>query len=722
MTAVFLKLLNMSIAAGWLVLVIMVLRLILKKAPKAIYCILWGLVGIRLVCPFTIESIFSLLPSGETVPEEIVYAVEPTIQSGVTILNSYVNPIISEGLAPTGKTGATPMQTVLFTASVIWLTGMVIMGCYGMISYLRLHKRTREHIRFDINSDENGDFCTKYEKDIRLCDQISTPFILGMFRPCIFLPSDISREDALYVIAHERAHLKRRDHWWKPIGFVLLTIYWFNPLIWAAYILLCRDIELACDEKVIRDMGTESKKPYLESLINCSSSERMISACPLAFGEVDVERRVKNVLHYKKPGFWLVAAAVLACVAAAVCFLTDPHKQSEEPDLSFLNYHNAVARAAYMEEVTAIHYTVTDKNGNAGIQIGATDGNSLAQYLGSLSWKACRENKKRLSSPGSLEFVLEDDYRITIYKRKPGDLFAYAVVRYGDEKRYYRAGYKDYEEAVALCKAANIVKEEVNAEVTVPFWDNTVGLKVKEIVYVCRESPELFMPRIRLSLEDNSFTFSYAMFSSSFSPGGTFEMTDSELVLREKSDWPSSGSGYTAAKKYVFTREGDHYLFDAEQSSLMPKYQYSAGTAAESPVVDGSVFEPIMLRFSPEENYVFIIDSIMADIDSDGVDEICTLSYGPTSGLFTVVLSVKEYGKEELEYFNIYNSPSYDFSFMVDGTGKFYLQGIAQGEKTATHLFELRFQEGNIVLYKDGTEEALEYWGEQGTDSEWVNQ
>ncbi|MBQ8816746.1 MAG: hypothetical protein IJZ84_05655 [Lachnospiraceae bacterium] len=198
-------------------------------------------------------------------------------------------------------------------------------------------------------------------------------------------------------------------------------------------------------------------------------------------------------------------------------------------------------------------------------------------------------------------------------------------------------------------------------------------------------------------------------------------MTDRELILTEKSDWPDLGVGYTTAKKYVFAREGDYYLFDADKSSIMPKYRYSAGENPKPPVEDGAVFEPIMLRFSAGEDYFPIIDSIMADIDGDGVDEVCALSYGPTSGLFTFVLSVKEYGKEELEYFNIYNSQYYNLSFMMDGTGKFYLQGVTQGGNPETELFEMRFEDGNIVLYKDGTDEALEYWGEQGTDSEWVN-
>lgn len=163
-----------------------------------------------------------------------------------------------------------------------------------------------------------------------MCDRIDTPFILGVFRPRIYLPSNMSEQDVTYVLAHEQAHIKRHDHWWKPLGFALLTIYWFHPILWIAYVLLCRDIELACDEKVIKEMGIDIKKPYSDALINCSIPRRAITACPLAFGEVGVKERVKTVLNYKKPAFWIVLIAVIACVIVAVCFLTNPKDRQDK--------------------------------------------------------------------------------------------------------------------------------------------------------------------------------------------------------------------------------------------------------------------------------------------------------------------------------------------------------------------------------------------------------
>ena len=320
MTEVFLKLINMSITAGWIVLAVVLLRLLLKKAPKAITCALWVLVAIRLVCPVSIESVLSLIPSAKTVPEEIVYAREPVIHSGVPIINQAVNPIITHSFAPPNTlTSINPIQVFLAVAANLWILGMIAMVLYAAISYLRLRKQIAEAV--------------ETEKGVFVCDHIFTPFILGIFRPRIILPSAMAEADREYVLAHERAHLRRRDHLWKPLGFVLLTVYWFNPILWVAYILLCRDIELACDERVIRKMGTEEKKAYTTALLNCSVPRRMIAACPLAFGEVGVKQRIQNALHYKKPAFWIIAVAIVASIVFAVCFLTDPKAEEELPEI-----------------------------------------------------------------------------------------------------------------------------------------------------------------------------------------------------------------------------------------------------------------------------------------------------------------------------------------------------------------------------------------------------
>lgn len=316
MESVFLKLLNMSIAAGWLVLAVVALRFLLKKAPKTIRCVLWALVGIRLICPFSFESALSLIPSAETVSPDILYSQVPTIHTGIGSLNRAVNPIISESLAPTASASVNPLQVMTITASMVWITGVAILLTYAAISYLRLRRRVSMAIRMRDN--------------LWLCDQVSSPFILGFFKPHIYLPCDMDERHLAHVVAHENAHIRRHDHWWKLIGFTLLTVYWFNPLMWLAYVLLCRDIELACDEKVVKEMGTAGKKAYSEALLSCSVTQRMITACPLAFGEVGVKERIRNVLNYKKPAFWIIVAAATACVVLAVCFLTNPKVYAQE--------------------------------------------------------------------------------------------------------------------------------------------------------------------------------------------------------------------------------------------------------------------------------------------------------------------------------------------------------------------------------------------------------
>ncbi len=310
MEKIFIELLNMSITASWLVFVILLLRLIFKKAPKSITVVLWALVGLRLICPFSVESVLSLVPSAETIPLDILYSKNPTIHTGVGLLNSSINPVISESLAPNPGDSVNPMQVIMYIASYIWIIGMIAMILYVFLSYWRIHRKIREAVRMRDN--------------VWMCDKIATPFILGVFRPQIYLPSNVKENDVPYILAHEMAHIKRHDHWWKPLGFALLTIHWFNPMIWIAYILLCRDIELACDEKVIKEMGIEIKKSYSEALINCSIPRKTIAACPLAFGEVGVKERVKTVLNYKKPAFWIVLCAITVCVIIAVCFMTNP--------------------------------------------------------------------------------------------------------------------------------------------------------------------------------------------------------------------------------------------------------------------------------------------------------------------------------------------------------------------------------------------------------------
>ena len=310
MTDLFLCLFNRAVAAGWLVLAVLVLRLLLKKAPKWTRLLLWGLVAVRLVCPFTLESIWSLIPSAQTIAPEALLEPVPTIHSGLPVLNTAVNPILEQSAAATPEYSANPFQIWIAVAAVIWAVGVGILLLYAVCSYVRLRKRMSTAIRIEGN--------------LYRSERTGFPFVLGLIHPKIYLPVNLDEDSIAHVVAHERAHICRRDHWWEPLGFLLLTVYWFQPLLWVAYVLLCRDIELACDEKVIRDMDREQRADYSQALLQCSVRRSTMAACPLAFGEVGVMERVKNVLNYRKPAFWVIVAAVAACLIAAVCFLTDP--------------------------------------------------------------------------------------------------------------------------------------------------------------------------------------------------------------------------------------------------------------------------------------------------------------------------------------------------------------------------------------------------------------
>lgn len=576
MDAVFLKILNMSITASWLILAVIFARSLLNKAPRWIICLLWGLVAIRLVCPFSFESVFSLIPSSETIPADIAMQHSPAIDSGITIVNETINPMIAESFTPAVTDSANPLQIYIPIISVIWLAGVAVMLGYALISYLKLKKEVSANIAIS--------------KNVFACDEVKAPFILGVFRPQIYVSSSMQGESLKYVLRHENAHLKRYDHLWKPLGYLLLSIYWFNPLCWIAYILLCRDIEMACDEKVIADMKKEEVASYSQALLDCSFSRKKITACPLAFGEVGVKERVKGILNYKRPTFWIMMAAAIVCIVLALCLMSDPfsnkslpeelrfsmdqavvqHNRSShsedhfiatdydvlliqrsgkqtsvyawvlyeeysfdgkdaklesashiptaitfdtaerdggpagypvieyweprdgtyyeedikakfpwmiqrkaldisgsntrhenclraareyygvntmngEPDLSFLNYENTISLVADVIDVQTIYYPPAGKEENGLIVPGYVDGNSLARYLDLVSWKQSNTPDKDLPSPGSIQFVIRDDYRITIYKDAK-----MAIVKFGYDARFYKTQNNDYEKAVEM--------------------------------------------------------------------------------------------------------------------------------------------------------------------------------------------------------------------------------------------------------------------------------
>lgn len=310
MTRIFLSIVNMSIAASWILIAVLFLRLVLKRAPKWLTVVLWGIVAVRLVCPFSIESALSLIPSAKTVNPSIMTDTVPAVNTGFIALDSTLNPIINESFAPEISESANPLQVFIPIVTAVWAIGIAVLVAYAVISYVRLKRKIGTSVL--------------YKDNIYQSENVVSPFVLGLIKPRVYLPLGISERDMAHVVAHEQSHIKRKDHIWKPLGFLILTLHWFNPLMWLGYVLLCRDIELACDEKVIKELDRDARADYSQALISCSVNRRTIAACPLAFGEVGVVSRVRSVLSYKKPAFWIIIAAIIVCTATAACFLTSP--------------------------------------------------------------------------------------------------------------------------------------------------------------------------------------------------------------------------------------------------------------------------------------------------------------------------------------------------------------------------------------------------------------
>ncbi len=329
MGSIFVSLLNVSITASYVAIAAILLRVALKNAPKWISCLLWAFVAFRLLCPVSFESMFSLIPETEPITVPSISAPnEQRPMGGNGNINNDTNiqaPPVSVPTIPanpntqvntdTNPNSADTKAVAVTVFSYVWLAGLAAMLLYAVISYAKLRMKVKEAVR---------------EKEVWVTDKAETPFVLGVIRPRIYIPEGMNEADREYVTAHEKAHIRRLDHVWKPLGYVLLTVHWFNPIMWVVYYYLCRDIELACDEKVIKEKGESCKVGYTTALINCSASRRRISACPLAFGETAAKERVKTVLSYKKPTFWIIVVALVACAVTAVLLLTD--KPEEKPN------------------------------------------------------------------------------------------------------------------------------------------------------------------------------------------------------------------------------------------------------------------------------------------------------------------------------------------------------------------------------------------------------
>lgn len=429
--------LNLAVAASWLIAALLLLRPLLKKlAPKWVLCALWALVAVRLVCPVALQSDLSVYRlAGDAVQSsgQVTYFQDTGFCGDVRYRPATLLPGVSaetpstpDSTVPDATTAAdaipqpqTPARSVdMNLPSILWAVGIYVMLMLALAGYLSL----REDVAASI----------PLEGNVYLCDSIKSPFILGMFRPRIYLTSGMDEAARVCVLRHERAHLRRGDHLWKPLGFLLLAVYWYNPLVWAAYILFCRDMELACDERVIRDMAAEERATYSQALLDCSRGRHWVAACPLAFGEVGVKTRVKAVLWYKKPAFWAVLAAVVVCAVVAVCFLTNPKgTENEESDQSPASYQN-VALVAYQTDTVTL-------TGYAG-DVETTSGSTLGKLLSNADWTFLRESRADDGTDEDYTILAQvnDDTALCFYAAAPGE--STVKITAGDESRWYNMG------------------------------------------------------------------------------------------------------------------------------------------------------------------------------------------------------------------------------------------------------------------------------------------
>lgn len=365
MEAVLIAVINKSIAASWMIIAVLLIRLVIRRIPKWVNCVLWIMVGCRLICPVGFQSAWSLIPSAKTLSEVIMYTGEPAIDSGIEMVDQTINPILLTSNLQDAAEVVKPIGVFLTYVSYVWISGMIILVLYSLIKWICLRKKVMTAIELT--------------KQVWICDGIVTPFILGVFRPKIYLPSSLEKEQMKMVIRHESAHLDRDDHWLKIIGFFIVIIHWFNPLVWLSYQKMGEDIELACDEKVIRDIDNQSRKKYMQVLLEVSQVKTVFFNSPLAFGEVGVKKRIRSMIQYKKMNIWAMTVSILIWMVCMLCFMTNPKKEMiPKADLSIMTKREKMIYEEIKEKEDFCECYLVDITGD-----GENELLSVVEYLGS---------------------------------------------------------------------------------------------------------------------------------------------------------------------------------------------------------------------------------------------------------------------------------------------------------------------------------------------------
>lgn len=534
MENIFIKILNQSIAAGWLIIAIIILRMIFKRYTKTLLTAFWAVAALRLVLPFSVKSVFSLIPNAATVPETILYDNTPHIDSGVYFINHAVNPAISQSLSPSPGNSVNPAQILLYFASAVWIIGVIAILCYMIVSSIILKVKLKT--------------ATYYTDGVCQSDRIKGPFVFGFISPKIYLPYNLNDSYISFVLRHEKKHIERKDHIIRPLAFLLLAFYWFNPLVWAAYILFCRDTELACDESVIKDMNVNERAEYSSALLNCSAGRPKTYACPLAFNEIGVKARIKNIIKYKRPAIWISVLAIMMCLAVAGCFLTDPvQKNAESENIEITNIHTG-------NEKIKFKVTPAPAFGNATV--------FNAKWINNSKDKIIFGEEFHISKTENNEVIpcdMRDNtgWTTPAYTLFPGGSF---------EKEYSVSFYYDIS-APGKYRLETDYSFESDKNTKVPVY---VDFEVKNIAsgektYIYKDSSDIIKPNLTLN-ENGEFTFFYSALSSYYAIG---KYTLEEDLLTCK----TQDGLYT----YVFHREGESFIFDEKQSSDIPYWNFSSG-------------------------------------------------------------------------------------------------------------------------------------------------
>ena len=658
MSELFLKIVNMSISASWIVVAVLALRFCLKKAPKWVNALLWGIVAVRMVFPFSIESVLSLMPSAETISPTIMMEQTPSVQTGVPVLNHVINPVISGSLTPAPGASANPLQIWIPVLAWIWLFGIAALFLYSAVSYWCLRRKVCEAVILRDNIYQSENVCS--------------PFVLGIIRPKIYLPYHMDSREMGHVIAHEQTHICRRDHWWKPLGFLLLTIHWFNPLMWLSYVLLCRDIELACDEKVIREMSNEQRADYTQALVACSVDRRLIAACPLAFGEIGVKERVKSVMNYKKPAFWIVLASVIVCAVIAVCFLTNP-----------IGFQFDVSANTI---VSANHFDMRNADDPVSIEMTPAQISELNSRLAGV--KNCKRSDKYAGlTPGyQISAQMQDGSYIRISGYSLSDNTMVDIEQNG--KRYAVSDREFQEYLSRICAGGDVSAafdlQPLRTQYPEYFdLDASAGLDV----YVWQMAPD---------------SYCFGLLPHTASPR---DSTAQELLaLRGAS---SEQMRYILAA-YALDPD-DIYVIPWQNpiSSYIPECWIVTENGESLEEKQAQYIETVSAMLFGERDTLLhddypIYDSIVFDVDGDGIDEVCVLGFGRTSGLFTFTFRAAEIGADTLKYDTPFCTEWYDLSFIREDDGVVRVQGIDQKDPPQTHLFDIAVVDGSIQLTEDG--------------------